>query len=290
MAAMTQNEIAARKKARGNVGKYILLIILFILFIFPFILVVINVFKTKADITINPLSLIGVHGFTLANFPNAMEAMDFWRVFFNSLIITVSATILTVLFSAMCAFVIARHRNWKACAILFTLMIASMVIPFQVLMVPLVSIYGGILGVLNHRLTLILFHVGFSVSMATFLFDGAIRGNVPAELEEAAVIDGCTSWQTFWKVVFPLLKPTIATVTIIDAMAFWNDYLLPSLVLQKKELYTIPIATQVFYGTYSTDIGLVMAALLLAMLPILILYLFLQKFIVAGVTSGAVKG
>ena len=290
MAAMTQNEIAARKKARGNVGKYILLIILFILFIFPFILVVINVFKTKADITINPLSLIGVHGFTLANFPNAMEAMDFWRVFFNSLIITVSATILTVLFSAMCAFVIARHRNWKACAILFTLMIASMVIPFQVLMVPLVSIYGGIFGVLNHRLTLILFHVGFSVSMATFLFDGAIRGNVPAELEEAAVIDGCTSCQTFWKVVFPLLKPTIATVTIIDAMAFWNDYLLPSLVLQKKELYTIPIATQVFYGTYSTDIGLVMAALLLAMLPILILYLFLQKFIVAGVTSGAVKG
>ena len=126
--------------------------------------------------------------------------------------------------------------------------------------------------------------------MATFLFDGAIRGNVPAELEEAAMIDGCTTWQTFWKVVFPLLKPTIATVTIIDAMAFWNDYLLPSLVLQKKDLYTIPIATQVFYGTYSTDIGLVMAALLLAMLPILILYLFLQKFIVAGVTSGAVKG
>lgn len=104
------------------------------------------------------------------------------------------------------------------------------------------------------------------------------------------MIDGCTTWQTFWKVVFPLLKPTIATVTIIDAMAFWNDYLLPSLVLQKKDLYTIPIATQVFYGTYSTDIGLVMAALLLAMLPILILYLFLQKFIVAGVTSGAVKG
>lgn len=290
MAAKTMNEIAARKKARGNVGKYILLIVLLVLFIFPFALVIINVFKTKADITINPLSLIGVHGFTLANFPNAMEAMDFWRVFLNSVIVTVSATILTVLFSAMCAFVIARHKNWKACAILFTMMIASMVIPFQVLMVPLVSIYGGILGVLNHRLTLILLHVGFSVSMATFLFDGAIRGNVPAELEEAAMIDGCTTWQTFWKVVFPLLKPTIATVTIIDAMAFWNDYLLPSLVLQKKNLYTIPIATQVFYGTYSTDIGLVMAALLLAMLPILILYLFLQKFIVAGVTSGAVKG
>lgn len=108
--------------------------------------------------------------------------------------------------------------------------------------------------------------------------------------EEAALIDGCTRWKTWWRVVFPLLKPTIATVAIIDAMAFWNDYLLPSLVLQKKELYTIPIATQAFYGTYTSDLGLIMAALLLAMLPILILYVLLQRFIVEGVTSGAVKG
>jgi raffinose/stachyose/melibiose transport system permease protein len=125
--------------------------------------------------------------------------------------------------------------------------------------------------------------------MATFMFHGAIHTNVPIALEEAATIDGCSKWGTYWQIVFPLLKPTIATVAIIDAMAFWNDYLLPSLVLAKKELYTIPIATQVFYGTYSTDIGLIMAALLLAMLPILILYLLLQRFIVEGVTSGAVK-
>ena len=123
-----------------------------------------------------------------------------------------------------------------------------------------------------------------------FLYHGAIHTNIPKELEEAAYIDGCTRWQTFWKIVFPLLGPTTATVAIIDAMAFWNDYLLPSLVLTQKDLYTIPISTKVFYGTYSTDIGLVMAALLLAMLPILILYLFLQKFIVKGVTSGAMKG
>ena len=139
-------------------------------------------------------------------------------------------------------------------------------------------------------ITLILLHAGFSVSMATFMFHGAINSNIPLELEEAALIDGCSRWQTFWKIVFPLLKPTVATVAIIDAMAFWNDYLLPSLVLTGKENYTIPIATQAFYGTYSTDIGLVMAALLLAMLPILILYFFLQKYIVAGVTAGAVKG
>ena len=286
---MNQNELAAKQKKRRQVITIIVLIIVFILFVIPFLLVLINVFKTKGDITSNPLALIGEHGFTLQNFPEAMAKMDFWNVFKNSAIITFSATILTILFSAMASFVIVRN-NWKACTLLFALMIASMVIPFQVLMVPLVSVYGGIFGILGSRITLIFMHVGSSVSMATFMFHGAIHSNIPLELEEAALIDGCSRWQTYWKIVFPLLKPTVATVAIIDAMAFWNDYLLPSLVLTDKEIYTIPIATQAFYGTYSTDIGLVMAALLLAMLPILILYLFLQKHIVAGVTAGAVKG
>ncbi len=287
---MTQNEKAAAAKKRNHAIMIIILILLFILFIMPFILVIINVFKTKADIVSDPLALIGAHGFTMQNFPEAMAKMNFWNVFKNSLIITIISTVLTIFVSAMASFVIVRNGKWKFCSGLFALMVASMVIPFQVLMVPLVSVYGGIFGVLNHRITLILMHTGFSVSMATFMFHGAIHTNIPLELEEAALIDGCSRWQTFWKVVFPLLKPTIATVAIIDAMAFWNDYLLPSLVLTDKALYTIPIATQAFYGTYSTDIGLVMAALLLAMLPILILYLFLQKYIVAGVTSGAVKG
>ena len=286
---MNQNELAAKQKKRRQVITVIVLIIVFILFVIPFLLVLINVFKTKGDITSNPLALIGEHGFTLQNFPEAMAKMDLWNVFKNSAFITFSATILTILFSAMASFVIVRN-NWKACTLFFALMIASMVIPFQVLMVPLVSVYGGIFGVLGSRITLIFMHVGFSVSMATFMFHGAIHSNIPLELEEAALIDGCSRWQTFWKIVFPLLKPTVATVAIIDAMAFWNDYLLPSLVLTDKSIYTIPIATQAFYGTYSTDIGLVMAALLLAMLPILILYLFLQKHIVAGVTAGAVKG
>jgi raffinose/stachyose/melibiose transport system permease protein len=286
---MDANEKAARKKKISNVVMWVVLLLVFIVFIFPFLLVIVNVFKTKADINTSPLSLIGAHGFTLDNFPEAMKKMNFWNAFKNSLIITFMSTVFTVFVAAMAAFVIVRN-NWKACTLLFSAMVASMVIPFQVLMIPLVSLYGGIFGVLNSRITLILMHVGFSVSMATFMFHGAIHTSVPLELEEAALLDGCTRWQTFWKVVFPLLKPTIATVAIIDAMAFWNDYLLPSLVLGRKELYTLPIATQAFYGTYSTDMGLVMAALLLAMLPILILYLFLQRYIVEGVTSGAVKG
>ena len=284
---MTENAKAARKKKIAHAFMWIVLLVLFICFIFPFILVVINVFKTKGDITSNPLSLIGAHGFTFKNFPEAMKKMNFLTVFGNSLIVTVCSTILTIVLSSMTAFVIVRNQRWKLCTLMFSLMIASMVIPFQVLMVPLVSVYGGIL---NSRITLILMHVGFSMSMAVFMFHGAIKTNIPLELEEAATIDGCNRWKTYWKVVFPLLKPTIATVGIINAMAYWNDYLLPSLVLKKKALYTIPIATQAFYGTYSTDIGLIMAALLLAMLPILILYVFLQRYIVEGVTSGAVKG
>lgn len=285
---MDMNEKAAKGKKIRHAVKLIVLVLLFLCFIFPFVLVVINVFKTKGDITSNPLALIGAHGFTFKNFPEAIRKMNFGSAFMNSFIITVFSTVITILLSSMTAFLMVRNK-WKVNGILFGLMIASMVIPFQVLMIPLVSLYGGWLGILNHRATLIFMHVGFSLSMATFMFHGAIHTNVPVSLEEAATIDGCTRWQTYWKIVFPLLKPTIATVAIIDAMAFWNDYLLPSLVLGRKELYTLPIATQAFYGTYSTDMGLVMAALLLAMLPILILYLFLQRYIVEGVTAGAVK-
>lgn len=285
---MDLNAKAAKNKKIVHVIKMVVLVLLLILFVFPFWMVIVNVFKTKADITSNPLALIGGHGFTLKNFPEAVKKMNFTSSFSNSFIITVSSTVFTILLSAMTAYIMVR-RKWKVTGILFGMMIASMVIPFQVLMIPLVSLYGGILGVLNHRITLIFMHVGFSLSMATFMFHGAIHTNIPIALEEAATIDGCTTWQTFWRIVFPMLKPTIATVAIIDAMAFWNDYLLPSLVLGRKELYTLPIATQVFYGTYSTDMGLVMAALLLAMLPILILYLFLQRYIVEGVTAGAVK-
>ena len=257
---MTENERAARKKKISHAIMWVVLLVLFICFIFPFILVVINVFKSKGDITSDPLSIIGAHGFTFKNFPEAMKKMNFLTVFCNSLIVTVCSTILTIVLSSMTAFVIVRNSRWKLCTLMFSLMIASMVIPFQVLMVPLVSVYGS---VLNSRITLILMHVGFSMSMAVFMFHGSIKTHIP---------------------------PTIATVGIINAMAYWNDYLLPSLVLKKKNLYTIPIATQAFYGTYSTDIGLIMAALLLAMLPILILYVFLQRYIVEGVTSGAVKG
>ena len=155
------------------------------------------------------------------------------------------------------------------------------------------SLYGGIFGVLNSRITLILMHIGFSLSMATFMFHGAIHTSIPLELEEAALIDGCTRWQTYWKIVFPLLKPTIATVAIIDAMAFWNDYLLPFLVIGNKtgsktltlELYFAKLTS----GQYGNPWELIFPAVFVTIIPIIILYIFLQKYIVAGVSKGAVK-
>ena len=287
---MDENKKAAQKKKISHFITIAVLVILFLAFIFPFIMVIFNAFKTKGDITADPLALVGSHGFILTNFTDAMKKMNFATSFTNSLLITTVSTILTIMLSAMTAFVIVRNK-WKACGILFSLMIASMVIPFQVLMIPLVSLYGGIFGVLNSRITLILMHVGFSLSMATFMFHGAIHTSVPMELEEAAFIDGCTRWQTYWKIVFPLLKPTIATVAIIDAMAFWNDYLLPSLVLNINQYKTIPIAIQYLKQSHGMiDWGAMMAMLVLAILPIVIFYIVCQKYIIEGVLAGAVKG
>ena len=169
------------------------------------------------------------------------------------------------------------------------MMVAAMIIPFQSIMIPLVSIYGAQLNVLNHRLTLVFMHTGFAMSMSVFIYQGFIKSNIPLSLEEAAYIDGASRWQIFRKVVFPLVKPTTATLIILNALAFWNDYLLPSLVLGKKEMFTLPLSTYSFYGTYSADYGVIMAALVLTVAPILVMYLLLQKQIISGVVAGAVK-
>ena len=232
---------------------------------------------------------MGEQGVTFANFVEAADRMHFFRALGNSLLITVVSTALIVIFSSMAAYIMTR-KKWLACRVLFVVMILSLAIPFQVLMIPLVSIYGGIFHILNHRATLIFMHVGFCVSMSCFLFCGTIRSTIPLELEEAASIDGCSQFQIFRKIVFPLLKPTIATTIIINALNIWNDYLLPSLILTDNELQTLPIATRVFYGAFSSDLNLLMAALVLMIVPILVLYLFLQKHIINGVVAGAVKG
>ena len=265
------------------------MVIIFIAYMFPFLMVVINSLKQKRDIIKDPFSwLFTIKGLSFDNFVKAFVQMDFLNAFKNSLLVTVSATVLVTLLAAMLAYYIVRNKN-KISDLTFALMVASMIIPFQAIMIPLVSIYGGTLNILNHRLTLIFMHTGFSMAMSVFMFHGFIKGNIPIALEEASCIDGCTHMQTFFMIVFPLLKPIISTMVILNSLAFWNDFLLPSLVLTDKKLLTLPLSTYSFYGTYSADYGTIMAGLLLCVIPILVLYVALQKQIIGGVVAGAVK-
>ena len=248
----------------------------------------VNSFKTKTGILKNPLSIIDPKGLTLDNFIKAFDKMEFVRSFTNSLIVTVISVLLIVILASMTAYLFVRV-NWKATKFLFVLMIAGMIIPFQAIMIPLVSIYGNMLGILNSKATLIFMNVGFGISLAVFIYHGFIKSNVPLSLEEAAKLDGCNKLQTFFLVVFPLLKSITSTIVILDVLWIWNDYLLPSLVLTQKENFTLPLSTYAFYGTYTVDYGAIMAALVLTVIPVIILYIFLQKHIISGVISGAVK-
>ncbi len=286
---MKQTTVGGSRKKIINALMMTGLIVIFIAYMFPFVMVVINSLKQKRDIIKSPFSwLFTIKGLSFDNFVKAFTQMDFLNAFKNSLLVTISATALVTLLAAMLAYYIVRHKNWIS-HMTFALMVASMIIPFQAIMIPLVSIYGGTLNILNHRLTLIFMHTGFSMAMSVFMFHGFLNGNIPIALEEAAYIDGCTHSQTFFKIVFPLLKPIISTMVILNALAFWNDFLLPSLVLTDKKLLTLPLSTYSFYGTYSADYGTIMAGLLLCVIPILVLYMALQKQIINGVVAGAVK-
>ena len=255
--------------------------------IFPIVLVIINSFKQKAYISRNAFSLPTGKAFVgLENYTRGLETTNFFASFGWTLLITVGSVALILVCTSMCAWWIVRVNNWAA-KLLYTLFLFNMIVPFQMVMFTLSKLADMLK--LNTPWGLCFVYLGFGAGLAVFIFTGVVKG-IPESLEESAMIDGASVPRIFFQIVVPIMKPSIVSVAILQAMWIWNDYLLPSLVLGRRDLYTIPIATQIFYGTYSNDIGLIMAALLLAMLPILILYLFLQRYIVEGVTSGAVKG
>ena len=265
---------SARRRA-GSVLKTAALYFFFVLYMVPFLMVLINSFKRKASIIKYPLDLVDSEGMQFENYVTAVEKMDFLKAFGNSLIVTACSIVFLVLLSSMMAYLFAR-KNWRACRISFSLLLASMILPFQVVMIPLVP-------------TLIFMNIGFGVSLCTFMCHGFIKSNIPVALEEAATIDGCSQFKCYFRIVLPLLKPILATISILETLSIWNDYLLPSLVLRRKELYTLPIAIRTFYGTFSNDYGYIMAGLVLSIVPVIIVYLCLQKHIIGGVVAGAVK-
>ncbi|PKL13955.1 MAG: sugar ABC transporter permease [Spirochaetae bacterium HGW-Spirochaetae-8] len=283
--ASTNRDLAKHKFGIKTVFGFALCFI----YLLPFVLVLVNSLKRKVSIVKFPLQLIDDNGLQLVNYSNAIEKMDFFRSFANSIFITVFSVLILVLFSSMAAYFLVRHSTWKVCKLTFSLMLASMAVPFQVVMIPLITIYGGTLHVLNSRTTLILMNFGFGIAMCTFMCHGFIKSSVPIAVEEAATIDGCSAHGIFFRIVFPLLKPILSTIVILESMGFWNDFLLPSLVLGKRNLYTLPLAIRTFYGTFSNDYGNIMAGLVLSMLPIIVLYILMQRNIISGVVAGAVK-
>ncbi len=274
----------AGSKSSSSWIKFLFLTLVLILFIIPFAFLLLNSFKENRAITSNPLSL--PHSLDFSNYKYALDKMGYIAAFSNSLIITVFSVLLISLCAAMTAHYFVRN-NTKINQYTFLLMVVSMIVPFQAIMIPLVKIYGS-LNMLNNQWSLIYMYIGFGSSLAVFIYHGFVKA-IPAELEEAALIDGCTRVQTFFRIVFPVLLPTTATVSILNVLWIWNDFLLPSLVLLNPEVRTLPLSTYNFYGTYTVNYGPLMAGLVLTILPIVIVYLFLQKYIIQGVMQGSIK-
>lgn len=266
---------------------YIISIVALVAFIFPFVLLIINSFKDNGEILTNPFAMPTSWDFD--QFLQVIEAMNFMVTFKNTFLITTISTLFIVIFSAMAAYHMVRRPS-KYNKLFFMILVASMVIPFQTLMIPLIYIYGAKLQLIDAIPIplLIFFYIGFGSALSIFIFHGFIK-SIPVEIEEAARIDGCNTIQTFFIIVFPMLRPIAVTVAILNVLWIWNDYLLPSLVLNNETVYTMPVMMKVFNGTYMNNWELLIPAILLTVLPILILYIIGQKSIINGVMQGSIK-
>lgn len=262
--------------------------LLLILYMTPFYLMFINSFKTRREIFANTTGLPSAWNFK--NYADAMNRMGITSAFTNSIIITVGSVLLILLFSSMAAWVLVRDKSTKS-KIVFYIFTAGMIVPFQAVMLPLVKWMGKInfggFNMLGTHYGLMFMYLGFGASMSIFLYHGFIKG-IPEEIEEAAIIDGCSKWQVYTKIVLPLLKPTTVTVAVLNSIWIWNDFLLPFLTINGK-LNTIPLAMNNFFGAFSKQWELAMAALILAIIPIVIFYFFVQKQIIAGIVQGSIK-
>ena len=277
----------ARKAKHGTLLTVIFTIIS-IAYVYPIFLVVLNSFKKKAYISRDPFSIPQGKIFVgWDNYIKGIEKTGFIQAFGWSLFITVFSVAAIILCTSMCAWYICRVKN-AATNTIYYLCLFSMIVPFQMVMFTLSKIANMLH--LNNPVGIIVVYLGFGAGLSVFMFVGFVK-SIPLEIEEAAMIDGCTPLQTFFQVVLPILKPTCITVTILQAMWIWNDYLLPYLVLDIRKYKTIPIAVQYLKGGYgSVDMGAMMGVLVLAIIPIIIFYLFCQKYIIEGVVAGAVKG
>ena len=267
----------------------VFLTILSVAWIYPVLMILFNSLKQESAISTNTaFQLPTAETFAgLQNYVNAIGSKGFVEAFLTSVLITVTSVIAILLFCSMCAWYITRVQNVFTKLVYF-LFVFSMVVPFQMLMFTLASTADQLN--LDTPFNIWVIYLGFGAGLAVFMFAGFMK-SIPLEIEEAAMIDGCNPFQTFFHIVLPVLKPTLISVGILETMWVWNDYLLPYLVLDRKKYTTVPILIQYFKGSFGrVEMGPMMACIMLTILPIIIIYLFCQKHIIKGVVAGAVKG
>ena len=280
------NVLDLNKKSKlKRFGLPVVALILGVIFMFPIYILVLSSLKTKQGLMLNLLGFPDSRSFSPNNYPDAFDKLKYFQSFCNSLYISVFSVVLILLISTMAAWVLVRYKT-KTSKAIFVVFALSMLVPFQCVMLPLMMVAKN-MNLLNPA-GLIFMYMGFGVSMSILMIHGFIK-NVPEELEEAAVIDGCNVVQLFFLVVVPLLRVILITAAVLNLMWIWNDYLLPSIVINKAGWQTLPLMTYSFFGTYSTRWDLASAALVMCMVPIVVFYLFSQKYIVSGMTDGAIK-
>lgn len=279
----------SNKKNVSNNIIFIILCALVIVFLAPIIFIVTNSFKGKFYISDNPFSFPTSETFIgITNYINGLEKTGFLSAMGWSFFITIMSVIVIILFTSMTSYYITRVKS-KVTSALYYLFVFSMIVPFQMVMFPMVKLSDTLN--LSNPLGMVLLYLGFGAGLSVFMFSGFVK-SIPLEIEEAATIDGCNPLQIYFKIVLPILKPTAITVSILNAMWIWNDYLLPYLVIGLSTKYkTIPVVIQMLVGSNGNrDMGAMMAMLVLAIIPIIIFYLLCQKHIIEGVVAGAVKG
>lgn len=262
--------------------------VLSVIYVMPIAIVLMNSFKRKIYISNRPFAMPDEKSFVgLENYINGIQKIGFLQAFGYTLFITVCSVAVIILCTSMCAWYITRVKT-KITATMYYLFAFSMIVPFQMVMFTLSKIADMLH--LGNPVGIVIVYLGFGAGLAVFMFCGFVK-SIPLEIEESAMIDGCTPVQTYFKIVFPVMRPTAISVAILEAMWVWNDYLLPYLVLDIKKYKTIPIAIQYLKGGYgSIDMGAMMAMIVLAIIPIIIFYTACQKYIIEGVVAGAVKG
>ena len=286
---MTKEESVRRKQQSINSVITVILSIICVIWMYPILLIVFNSLKVESAISTNRIFELPIgnafNGFR--NFIYGVTKMDFMSSFWYSLFITVSSVALIILCCSMCAWYISRVTS-KFSSAVYYLCVFSMVVPFQMVMFTLSKTADTLK--LNTPYNICVIYLGFGAGLAVFMFTGFVK-QIPIEIEEAAMIDGCTPIQTYFRIILPIMKPTLITVAILDAMWIWNDYLLPSLVLNINKYKTIPIAVQFLKQSHGqVDWGAMMAVLVMAIVPIVVFYMAVQKYIIEGVVAGAVKG